>query len=391
VNPANGGPINFLAEMSGYQDELGFKMEVVCLDTPEQAKLSRLECAVHPTGPSMPGYGFTPRFVAWLSQHASDYDVVLLHGIWQFASFGTWMVLNHKRPPYAVYPHGMLDPWFNETYPLKRLKKMLYWPWAEYRVLRDARAVLFTSEEERELARHSFRPYRCNEVVAGFGSPEPTGDLANLSTLFLNEFPRLRQKRLLLYCGRLHPKKGVDLLLEAFAHTAAGHPELELVLAGPCSQQYRNELSRLVNRLPGPAREQVTWTGMLVDNLKWGAFASANAFILPSHQENFAVSMSEALSCGTPVLITKRVNTWRAVAQYDAGLVESDDSEGILNLCKHWVELSPVRLSELKANARRCYLENFEMRSYLQRLLGLLAGYSSEVLDSTMAGKEYSE
>ena len=78
-----------------------------------------------------------------------------------------WLALESLRkqgfhtPAYFVFTHGMLDPWFKRTYPLKHLKKWLYWPWAEYRVLRDAQAVLFTCEEERILARQSFWLYKC--------------------------------------------------------------------------------------------------------------------------------------------------------------------------------------------------------------------------------------
>ena len=88
----------------------------------------------------------------------------------------------------------MLDPWFNRTYPLKHLKKLLYWPWAEYRVLRDAKAVLFTSEEERRLARKSFAPYRCNEVVVNYGTAAPEIDLPGAREEFLNAFPRAARK-----------------------------------------------------------------------------------------------------------------------------------------------------------------------------------------------------
>ena len=94
--------------------------------------------------------------------------------------------------PYFVFPHGMLDPWFKRTYPLKHLKKLLYWPWAEYRVLRDAAAVLFTSEEERRLARESFWPYRCNEVVVNYGTAAPEIDLASAREDFFGSFPQLR-------------------------------------------------------------------------------------------------------------------------------------------------------------------------------------------------------
>ncbi|MEB0151131.1 glycosyltransferase, partial [Pseudomonas sp. CCC2.2] len=83
---------------------------------------------------------------------------------------GTWRALAKKKIPYFIFTHGMLDPWFKKNYPLKHLKKWLYWTWGEYRVLRDAKAVLFTCEEEKILARQSFWLYKANEVVTAFGT-----------------------------------------------------------------------------------------------------------------------------------------------------------------------------------------------------------------------------
>ena len=81
---------------------------------------------------------------------------MVAHGLWQYSSLGVWQALRGGGAPYFIYPHGMLDPALKSAYPLKHLKKTLYWLWAERRVLRDARAVLYTCEEERRLARSTF-------------------------------------------------------------------------------------------------------------------------------------------------------------------------------------------------------------------------------------------
>ena len=136
-------------------------------------------CRSIPLGPPHFGYAYNSRLVPWLRAHHGDYDAAVVNGIWQYHSFAAWRALRQSNTPYVIFTHGMLDPWFKRQYPLKHLKKWMYWPWAEYRVLRDARAVLFTCESERLLARGSFWLYRCQEQVVSYGTARPGGDAAS--------------------------------------------------------------------------------------------------------------------------------------------------------------------------------------------------------------------
>ncbi len=103
--------------------------------------------------------------------------------------------------PYFVFSHGMLDPWFRRTYPLKHVKKALYWRAGGHKIFRDARGVFFTSEEEKRVAGQSFRPYQCNGVTVGFGTTGAKGDSIELQRAFIDAFPELRGKKLLALPG----------------------------------------------------------------------------------------------------------------------------------------------------------------------------------------------
>jgi len=173
VNPAWGGPVEGIRQLGSALAVRGHGVEVACLDAPDAPWLKDFPLPVYAVGPALGTYGYGRRWASWLRQNLRNYDVVIANGIWQYHSFGTWRVLRDTQIPYLVFTHGMLDPWFKRQYPLKHLKKWMYWPWAEYRVLRDAQAVLFTCEEERLLARQSFWLYRCNEVVVGYGTSSP--------------------------------------------------------------------------------------------------------------------------------------------------------------------------------------------------------------------------
>jgi glycosyltransferase involved in cell wall biosynthesis len=374
LDPAIGGPLESVKQSSRVLTRRGHEVEVVSLDAPDAPWLRDFPATVHALGPGRGSYGYSPRFVPWLKKRHAHYDAVVVHGIWQYNSFGVWRALHKTATPYFVFPHGMLDPWFHRTYPLKHLKKLLYWPWAEYRVLRDAKAVLFTSEEERRLARKSFALYRCHEVVVNYGTAAPEVDLPGAREEFLDAFPALRDKKLLLFLGRIHEKKGCEELIRAFA--APANSSLHLVIAGPCADKdYLQRLKRLTNELGG--NETISFSGMLSGNLKWGAFAAAEAFILPSHQENFGIAVAEALACGRPVLISNQVNIWREIVEEGCGYAEEDDVAGTRRLLGRWLATPAATRAEMAANARRCFANRFEINRAVDSFLRVLQNETS--------------
>ena len=366
----NGGPIEGAIQVTGVLSEMGHVTEMASLDAPEASWFHELPFPVHALGPGKSEYGYSPKLIPWLRANAGKYDFVIVHGVWQFHGLAVRQALRGLGTPYVVYSHGMLDPWFKHAYPMKHLKKSLYWPWAESRVLRDAQAVLFTTEEERLLARQSFRPYRCREIVVSYGTGSPAGDPASQRELFFQSFPELREKRLILFLSRIHEKKGCDLLIDAFANVAEQDPALRLVMAGPDKTGLRESLEAAA-REKGIS-DRISWPGMLSGDLKWGAFHAAEVFALPSHQENFGIAVAEALACGLPVLISNKVNIWREVEADGAGLVAPDDAAGTASLLQRWLGLTDGEREAMRGSARRCFESRFEIHRAAESLIETL-------------------
>jgi glycosyltransferase involved in cell wall biosynthesis len=371
LDPSIGGVAPAVVALSRGLVRRGHRVDIVTLDEPHASYACHApELSVHALGHGLTSYRYSRTLAKWLRQHGAEYDRVIVNGLWQYLSFVAWRRFRGTSTPYYVFPHGMLDPWFKRTFPLKHLKKWLYWPWADYRVLRDATAVVFTSEEERIQAGKSFWLYRCREKVSPLGIEAPSPVSPEAKEKFLTRYSALRNRRVLLFLGRLHPKKGCDLLIDAFARHAQAQESLSLVLAGPDQIGWEQELRARAVRLGIASR--VVFTGMLQGELKQGAFASAEAFILPSHQENFGMSVVEALAVGLPVLISNRVNIWREVNEDRAGFVEGDDSAGTAHLIDRWVNTSPAEREILQTSAQRCFARRFEINHAVDSLLSVL-------------------
>jgi glycosyltransferase involved in cell wall biosynthesis len=368
VNPAGGGPIEFIRQVVQLHLRKGTDIEIVCLDSPDDPWVKDFPCKVHALGPGFLSYGFSWRWVNWIRDNRKKYSIVVVNGIWQYSSFGTWLALKDTDTPYVVFTHGMLDPWFKQRYPLKHLKKSLYWPFAEYWVLKDAKVVLFTSEEERLLSFQSFPIYECNQMVIGYGAASPPAPVEAMKKEFAGLFPDLANKRVFLFLGRVHEKKGIDLLLQAFAKVLTD-PDFHLMVAGPAMEHYLSRLKDLASTLG--IGNRVTWTGMIDGNTKWASLCNAEALVLPSHQENFGVVVAEALACNVPVLISNKVNIWREILSSEAGFVANDTLEGTEEMLKKWLDLTEADRSQMKENAGQCFQRYFDVEMAFRRLMVL--------------------
>lgn len=360
TDPESGGPIEAVIRISEVLLRCGHQVNVVSLESTREAESRQFPFPVAGVGRGIGRYRYGFGLKRWLQEHAGKFDAVILHGLWNYSSMGAWLALRKTAIPYFVFAHGMMDPWFKERYRAKHAGKQLYWWLAEGRVLRDARQVLFTCDEERRRARGVFRGFTYQERVVQFGTADPGEESGIQKAAFAQAHPSLHGRRVLLYLGRVHPKKGCDLLVQAFADCAKElPPEVDLVIAGPDEAGWSAELSKLA--LSRGIANRVHWAGMLSGEVKWGALRTAEAFILPSHQENFGFAVVEALACGRPVLISNKVNIWREVEADNAGLVEPDSRDGTRNLIRKYFQFTEDERTRMSHAARACFVKRFDV------------------------------
>jgi glycosyltransferase involved in cell wall biosynthesis len=261
---------------------------------------------------------------------------------------------------------------------MKSIRNWLYWKLIEHQVIQKAAAVFFTCAEEMRLARQTFRPYNpARQINVGYGVGPPPTYHPGMQAAFEQRCPGLKQRPYFLFFGRIHPKKGVDLLIEAYAallgaREQKGKSEVPcLVIAGPgLETPFGLKMRELAGRNCPPGC--VFWPGMLTGDAKWGALNGAEAFALPSHQENFGIAVVEAMACGVPVLISRQINIWKEIAEDQAGLVAEDTGEGTRRVLLTWAGLSEKEKSAMKEAAKTSYEKRFAISATADNLLSTI-------------------
>ena len=253
-------------------------------------------------------------------------DIVHLHSLYLFHDWATARICRRHAVPYLLRPHGTLDPY---QWRQHRWRKAVLEIAFQNRVLREAAALHYTSEEEMRLA--------APNAQGTPGVVVPNGlDLAEYAELppsgeFRAAHPEIGERRIVLFLGRLNFKKGLDLLVPAFGEAVAANGDLHLVIAGP-DDGMEPPIRRLVQASGlGP---RVTFTGMLAGRAKLAALRDAYLFALPSYAENFGIAVVEAMACGLPVAISNQVNIWREIEAAGAGLIGTTDVASVAGQLK---------------------------------------------------------
>jgi glycosyltransferase involved in cell wall biosynthesis len=334
--------------------------EIVTCDEPSDAAQISLPCPVHALGSKRPGFYYSAALIPWLRANRSRFDGVIVHGLWTYPSYAAWRALA-GRVPYVVFAHGMLDPYFKRAFPLKHLKKWVYWLAAQYWILRSAHRVLFTTTVERDLARQSFWLSSWKPLVVPLGTEKIAPAKADSHAAFFDLCPEVRGCRFLLYLGRIDAKKGCDLLLRAFVRRAHHDPGIHLVVAGPDPGHWKPDLTAIAEH--GSVAHRVHWPGMVKGIAKAGAFDLCEAFILPSHQENFGIAVVEALAAGRPVLLSDKINIAHEIAADGCGLVERDTLDGTIQLLDRWFDTPAPQRAAMSTQALHTFASRYDMRA----------------------------
>jgi glycosyltransferase involved in cell wall biosynthesis len=364
IDPRGGGPAEAIRGLALAQAASGLNVHVLATffagdDLGIPAVLQARGITVRLVGPCKRPLGRHPDLASAAAESVAAADVVHIHALWEEVQHQAARVARRSQKPYLIRPCGMLDPWSLRQ---SRVKKTLYLFWRLRRHLNEAAALHFTSEAER--AGCARLHLRSSAIV------EPNGiDVSEYDNLPARGTFRQSQnidagQGILLFLGRLHPKKGFDLLLPAFA---AVRGKTTLVIAGPGDDCYRRSLEEEAKRL-GIA-DRVRFAGMLVGVDKLAALVDADLFVLPSYQENFGIAVAEAMAAGLPVVISDQVNIHAEVSAAGAGGVVPTDATSLATELNRWMSDPDLR-QRAGAKAREFARSHYDWTAIAQRWVG---------------------
>lgn len=361
LDPRSGGPAEALRGLAAAQVGAGLTVRVLATrkhgtGTGFADELRARGVAVQLVGPCYGPLCWRPGLGHAVRDAVRTASVVHIHALWEDVQHQAARAARRLGRPYIIRPCGMLDPW---SLSQGRLKKRLYLRWRLRGDLNRASALHFTTPIERDLT----VPLRLSAPAL----VEPNG-------VRLDEFVALPPRggfrtrhgissaaRVCLFLGRLHPKKGLDLLLRAFAGT---EPGCHLIVAGPDPDGYGKALQLEVARLG--ITNRVHFVGMLQGAEKLGALTDADLFVLPSRQENFGNAVVEALAAGIPVVISDQVNLWPEIKGTGVGGVTALDIPALTAELRSWLSDGPDRPA-VAERARALVRERFDWDAIARR------------------------
>lgn len=241
--------------------------------------------------------GHSPLLAKAVKEAIVNFDLIHIHEIWHHAHFAAYQAAKSARKPFIVTLHGELEPW---RLNYKAFRKKIYFNLIQKRILREAAALHAITKGEVE----QISKFINNKNIFYIPNGLNVNEFENLPSRKRceNLYPEIQGKKVILFLGRIHPMKGLDILAKAFGNILKRRRDIQLVIAGPDNNGYRNRIVEILK--DENAICNTTFTGMVKGENKLALLGRADIFVLPSYSEVLGLSTLEAMACSIPVIIT---------------------------------------------------------------------------------------
>jgi len=304
-------------------------------------------------------FAFSSDLTRWLWQHIQEYDLVHVHAIFSYPSTIAMAIARLRNIPYIVRPLGQLCQWSLQQ---SAAKKSLYLNVIERKNINQSASLHLTSNaEKQEIEQLNLE---CKNFVIPHGLAIP-GIIPNASQLLREYFQLSSKEPIILFLSRIHPKKGLEYLIQAL--TQIKDKKFTLIIAGNGDSDYEAQINSCLHDYG--LEDCSLMTGFVEGELKQLLLQGANLFVLTSYSENFGVAVLEALAAGTPALVTPGVALAKEIEQNDLGYVVPQEPTAIAKAIEKHLELPESEEDKLSQRTRQFVLDNYSWEQIAQQLL----------------------
>lgn len=292
----------------------------------------------------------SPSLAKTLMKEASSFDLIHIHEIWHHPSYSAYRAARSARKPFIITIHGELEPWCLRH---KAFKKKIYSVLIQRKILKEASALhAITKEEVNNIS--SFVANKNVLHVPNGLNPEQWKQLPGRA-LLENLYPQVKGKKVILFLGRIHPKKGLDILARSFGKISREQKDVCLLIVGPNDSEYQNKVEKMIET--EGILDKVIFTGMLTGHAKMAALSGADIFVLSSYSEGFSIAILQAMICGLPVIVTHQCN-FPEIEEIKAGVVIDPNVDQLTDSLTKLLN-KPQLCKEMGENGRRLIIERF--------------------------------
>jgi glycosyltransferase involved in cell wall biosynthesis len=363
LSPETGGPPHAVRGLSAELARLGCRVEIWTTDPDVTEETVRTDRGIeeHRFPAERPRrWRYSPRLGISLMERVGDFDLVHVHGVWLYPTTAASRACMKRDIPYIIRPCGMLD---RHSLRQRWFKKFVYAVARERWNLRGAAGIHFTTVREMQGANTFGSPARGIVVPNGI-VPEAFGRFNGTAGII--ERCGLGGKRYILYLGRVNRKKGLESLCEGYKAIESDYPDTRLVIAGPDIEPYAYRFKDWLVHLWGE-RHGVIFTGHVSGEDKVQLLAGAYAFALPSHRENFGISIVEAMASGRPVIVSDQVDICEEIAEAGAGTVVPVDAGATAEAMKALLD-SPEKAAKMGKNGMALTRARYDQKGVALRM-----------------------
>jgi len=305
---------------------------------------------------------YSPSITHVMREEIENCDLVHIHELWHYPHFAVYKVAKSFKKPFIISIHGELKPWCLNH---KAFKKKIYSILIQRKILKEASALHAITEEEVK----NISNFVDNKNVFLIANGINLEDFKNLPhrEKFEDLYPELKGKKVILFLGRIHPIKGLDILAKAFSIISEYRENVRLVIAGPDENGYESKIKSILKK--EGILNNVIFTGMLSGNIKFAALIRADIFIIPSYSEVRSITALEAMICGLPVIITKQCD-FPEIGKYKAGMIIEPDINQLVRAFNYLLN-NPKLCKEMGENGIRLVKESFTWDKIVNQMINL--------------------